>query len=385
MEETLKGNSVQLLDPSKNESGRKGGGAKLDLPKIRKNPLVEIIPINTGCLNQCTYCKTKHARGNLGSYPIEEIVARARQVFAEGVTTIHLTSEDLGAYGRDLGVTLSDLLFPLVDEIPEGCMLRLGMTNPPYIMEQLESIVQILNHPRVYSFLHIPVQAASDRVLYDMRREYTIHEFKLLCDYLLKKVPGITIATDIICGFPTETEEDFDQTLSLIDHYKFPIVHISQFYPRPGTPAAKMPRLPTGIVKERSRKLTKLFESYTTFDQMVGQKQWVLVTDEKEGQFLAHNKFHHQVMIPKKSQNLMGKRIQVQINSSHKFHLIADQIQPKSKKLSPTGLFLLWISIIYLQYKLLRLAFPLISAQSILRLCISSSLLFTILINKKVN
>merc|ERR1719397_1533984 len=113
VEETLKGNSVRMFS-TKREQGKKSGGAKLDLPKIRRNPLVEIIAINTGCLNQCTYCKTKHARGELGSYPPEEIVARAEQSFNEGVVELWLTSEDTGAYGRDIGTTLPDLLSQLV-------------------------------------------------------------------------------------------------------------------------------------------------------------------------------------------------------------------------------------------------------------------------------
>merc|ERR1719510_2811851 len=117
VEETLKGNSVRMFS-TKREQGKKSGGARLDLPKIRRNPLVEIIAINTGCLNQCTYCKTKHARGELGSYPPEEIIARAQQSFAEGVCEIWLTSEDTGAYGRDIGSNLPDLLGQLVNVIP---------------------------------------------------------------------------------------------------------------------------------------------------------------------------------------------------------------------------------------------------------------------------
>lgn len=95
VEETLKGHSVRLMGVKK-ENGKKQGGASLLLPKVRKNPLIEIIAINTGCLNQCSYCKTKHARGDLGSYPPEEIVARAKQAFEEGVVEIWLTSEDTG-------------------------------------------------------------------------------------------------------------------------------------------------------------------------------------------------------------------------------------------------------------------------------------------------
>ena len=157
VEETLKGNSVKMFG-TKKEEGKKVGGARLDLPKIRRNPLVEIIAINTGCLNQCTYCKTRHARGELGSYSPEEIVARAEQSFNEGVCEIWLTSEDTGAYGRDIGTSLPELLWKLVEVIPEGCRLRLGMTNPPYILDHLEEMAEILKHPRVYRFLHVPVQ-----------------------------------------------------------------------------------------------------------------------------------------------------------------------------------------------------------------------------------
>ena len=105
----------------------------------------------------------------------------------EGVVEIWLTSEDLGAYGRDIGVTLPDLLWQLVEVVPEGCMLRLGMTNPPYIMEHVKDMAAILCHPRVYSFLHVPVQCGSDAVLEDMKREYTIADFRHLVDHLREK------------------------------------------------------------------------------------------------------------------------------------------------------------------------------------------------------
>lgn len=148
---------------------------------------------------------------------------------------IWLTSEDTGAYGRDIGTNLPELLWKIVEVekevinpnhhlvcsflnllvspqcllqvIPEGCRLRLGMTNPPYILDHLDEVASVLRHPRVYSFLHVPVQSGSDAVLRDMRREYNVDEFSRVVNILRKKVPGLTIATDIICGFPTETEQ----------------------------------------------------------------------------------------------------------------------------------------------------------------------------------
>ncbi|XP_075389475.1 threonylcarbamoyladenosine tRNA methylthiotransferase [Tenrec ecaudatus] len=335
VEETIKGHSVRLLGPKK-DHGKRLGGARLDLPKIRKNPLIEIISINTGCLNACTYCKTKHARGTLASYPIDELVDRARQSFQEGVCEIWLTSEDTGAYGRDLGTDLPTLLWRLVAVIPEGAMLRLGMTNPPYILEHLEEMAKILNHPRVYAFLHIPVQSASDTVLMDMKREYCVADFKRVVDFLKEKVPGITIATDIICGFPGETDQDFQETVKLVEEYKFPSLFINQFYPRPGTPAAKMEQVPAQVKKQRTKDLSRIFHSYNPYDHKIGERQQVLVTEESFDSkfYVAHNRFYEQVLVPK-NPSFMGKMVEVDIYESGK-HFMKGQPASDARVYTPS-------------------------------------------------
>jgi len=326
VEETLKGHSVRLLSQKKT-NGRKAGGARLDLPKIRKNPLIEIIPINTGCLNQCTYCKTKHARGDLGSYPPHEILSRAVKAFEEGVVEIWLTSEDTGAYGRDIGVSLPELLEKLVQVIPQGCMLRVGMTNPPYILEHLEAVGEILAHPRVYAFLHVPVQSGSDAVLTDMKREYCKEDFRLVVSTLRSRVPEVTIATDVICGFPTETQADFDETLQLVNEFRFPSLFINQFFPRPGTPAAKMERVDPQEVKRRTKAVSQLFNSYTTYDHKLGQVQDVLVTEMSHDKkhYVAHNKCYDQVLVPMERRYL-GKMIRVKIYETGKHFLKGDPL-----------------------------------------------------------
>uniref|UniRef100_A0A8C8TAX6 tRNA-t(6)A37 methylthiotransferase n=1 Tax=Peromyscus maniculatus bairdii TaxID=230844 RepID=A0A8C8TAX6_PERMB len=335
VEETIKGHSVRLLGQKK-DNGKRLGGARLDLPKIRKNPLIEIISINTGCLNACTYCKTKHARGNLASYPIDELVERAKQSFQEGVCEIWLTSEDTGAYGRDIGTDLPTLLWKLVEVIPEGAMLRLGMTNPPYILEHLEEMAKILNHPRVYAFLHIPVQSASDSVLMDMKREYCVADFKRVVDFLKEKVPGITIATDIICGFPGETDQDFQETLKLVEEYKFPSLFINQFYPRPGTPAAKAEQVPAHLKKQRTKDLSQVFHSYNPYDHKIGERQQVLVTEESFDSkfYVAHNRFYEQVLVPKNPE-FMGKMVEVDIYESGK-HFLKGQPVSDTKIYTPS-------------------------------------------------
>lgn len=326
VEETLKGNTVRFLQQKKS-SGKKLGGASLSLPKVRRNPLIEIIAINTGCLNQCTYCKTKHARGELGSYQPEDIVERAKQAFEEGVCELWLTSEDTGAYGRDIGSNLPELLWRLIDVIPEGCMMRVGMTNPPYILEHLDEMAKILNHPKVYRFLHIPVQSGSDQVLADMKREYTCAEFEHTVNFLSERVLGLTIATDIICGFPTETEADFEQTMALCQKYKFPSLFINQFFSRPGTPAARMPKVPTQEVKIRTKRLSEFFQSYKPYRHQVGLLQKVLVTEVSHDKqhYVGHNKFYEQVLIPMEKK-YMGKMIDVRIIEATKFSMKGEPI-----------------------------------------------------------
>ena len=336
VEETLQNRQVQLLASDT--------VSKLNLPKIRKNKYVEIIAINSGCLNQCTYCKTKHARGDLRSYPVADIVNRCAQVLLEGVVEIWLTSEDTGTYGRDINSSLPELLFEIRKVIPEfGVMVRVGMTNPPYIKEHLQEISDILNDDRFFAFLHIPVQAGNNRVLDAMKREYTRQEFEYTVDFLRTNVTNITIATDIICGFPTETDTEFLDSLSLVSKYQFPVLHISQFYSRPGTPAARMPKVPSQDVKDRSRMLTKLFNSYETFTdfrhkvfERVLITEWGMVNNKPA--LVGHDKYYHQILIPvtikngKKEHELMGKMATVRILKTTKWHLEAELIEYSDKQ-----------------------------------------------------
>ena len=145
----------------------------------------------------------------------------------EGVQEIWLTSEDTGAYGRDIGTNIVELMVLLIKNLPKDKVLRVGMTNPPYILEHLDAMCKIMDHPQVFTILHIPVQAGNNAVLERMNREYTVEEFSKVCDALLSKVKDMAISTDIICGFPGETDEEFQGTLDLMKKYQFPVVNIS--------------------------------------------------------------------------------------------------------------------------------------------------------------
>ena len=326
VERTLAGDAVRLLEKKPLPS--------LDLPKVRRNEHVEILPLSTGCLGQCTYCKTKHARGELGSYSPAALVQRVQSAIAEGVSEIWLSSEDTGAYGIDLGTDITRLLKDITAVLPTdgSCMLRLGMTNPPYILSHLDAVAEAMHHPSVYAFLHIPVQAGSDAVLDRMKREYVVADFFKVADTLLKKVPGITIATDIICGFPGETEADWAATMELCRKYEFIELHLSQFYPRPGTPAARMKRVDTKEVKRRSRELTKYIESYRPHDHLVGTTQRVWVTDVAKDKvsLVGHTKSYVQVLLPGGPENaarLMGKSAEVKIATAHRWYVTGELLE----------------------------------------------------------
>ena len=335
VEHTLQGETVRLL-------GKKALPS-LDLPKVRRNPLVEIIPLSTGCLGSCTYCKTKHARGKLGSYTLEAIVDRAKIAVSEGVSEIWLSSEDTGAYGIDLGTNIGVLLLALLEILPDekpdgtgGVLLRVGMTNPPYILEHLEVVARVLRHPKVFSFLHVPVQAGSNRVLKAMNREYTVEEYRRVVNYLHQHVPHMTVATDIICGFPGETEIDFELTMNLVSDYHLAITNISQFYPRPGTPAANMKRIATQIVKNRSRRLTKLFESFDPYKNLIDQriKVWFNTEVSSDGRHsVGHTKSYVKVLVPIDI-SLPGKSRMVEIFSYSRFHIEGKVSQNQSDLLT---------------------------------------------------
>lgn len=329
VEETLKGNTVQLL--------AKKALPRLDLPKVRRNKHVEIIPLSTGCLGACTYCKTKHARGELGSYAPEALVERVRAAVADPlVREIWLSSEDTGAYGRDLGTSLPELLRAMLAEMPHdgSTMLRVGMTNPPYMLEHLAAIADALKHPACFTYLHIPVQSGSDAVLGGMNREYTVAEFERVCDELLAAVPELELATDIIAGFPGEGPQDHVDTLRLLRKYRFPHCHISQFYPRPGTPAARMKRVPTDVVKARSREITTEVDSWgTAYDHLVGTVQQCCVVDiaADKVSLVGHNKTYAQVLLPPQapdgSGNLLGCVVKAKIISASRWSVKGEVLE----------------------------------------------------------
>jgi MiaB-like tRNA modifying enzyme len=248
VEETLKGNVIEKLGKRKE--------IKLLLPK-RRERVIDTINICCGCENFCSYCITKFARGNLFSYPKEDIVKEVKLAVKGGCKEIRLTGQDCGVYGKDLNYRLPDLLEE-VCKIPGFFRIRVGMMGPSAILEILDDLVTVFKHEKIYKFLHVPVQSGNDEILQKMNRNYTVRDFERIIEKFRKEIPEITISTDIIVGFPHENEKQFEDSLQLVKRIRPSIVNISRFMPRPKTLAAKMAQLPGSTIKKRSRILTEL-------------------------------------------------------------------------------------------------------------------------------
>ena len=313
VEEAMKGRVVRLLEFKK--------GKRLNIPKVRKNPVVEILPISSGCLGNCTFCKTRLARGTLCSYDPLEIKRQMETAVSEGVKEVWLTSQDSGAYGRDIGSDLTLLLDELV-KVPGDYRIRLGMINPDLAKDMVPGLVRFLNHPKAFKFIHIPVQSGSDRVLKAMGRRYTRAQFIGLVKRLREGVPGLTVATDIITGFPTEGDEEHRETAALMRELKFPVLNLTKFYPRKGTTAAAMKLHPTKLVKKRSMELAELQKTLVDNSEWVGWSGRVVVDEfGKNGTVVGRNEFYKPVVV--KGKFSLGDSVEVIVEKANQHYLVA--------------------------------------------------------------
>ena len=226
--------------------------SKVGLPKVRLNPTVGIVEIASGCMSECTFCQTKLSKGDLSSYRLGDIVRQVQTEIKEGCKEVWLTSTDNGCYGLDIGTDLPTLV-NAVSEIQEDFMIRVGMMNPMYMPRIKQKLIESYDNDKVFKFLHLPVQSGSDKVLNDMKRGHTSETFREIVKRTKDRFEDFTISTDIIVGFPSETEEDFQKTLTLLDETKPDVVNLSKYSARPGTDAAELKQIDAAEVKRRSK------------------------------------------------------------------------------------------------------------------------------------
>lgn len=233
---------------------------KVNIPRVRLNPVISIVEIANGCMSECTFCQTKIAKGWLRSYRIGDIVRQIKSDIKSGCKEVWLSSTDNGCYGRDIDSNLVDLLQACCS-IEGNFKIRVGMMNPMYLPAILDRMVRLFcENDKLFKFLHIPVQSGSNRVLRKMKRGHTSKTFIDIVQAFRDRIPEMTISTDIIVGFPSETEDDFKQTIDLLERSEPDTVNISRYAARPKTEASgwKEMKVSSQVSKERSEYLHTL-------------------------------------------------------------------------------------------------------------------------------
>jgi threonylcarbamoyladenosine tRNA methylthiotransferase CDKAL1 len=315
---------------------------KINLPRIRINPIISIIEIASGCMSECSFCQTKLAKGRLRSYRIGEILRQMRSDIADGCKEIWLSSTDNGCYGKDIGSDLVHLLRSC--SLLEGdYKIRVGMMNPMYLPCMLKDMIEVFSADKIFKFLHIPVQSGSERILRKMKRGHTVENYRNIVKSFRKAFPEITIATDVIIGFPSETNEDFLKTIDLLKETEPDIINSSKYSSRSGTEACKLKQVDSYIVKQRSEQLHKLIKEIGAKRNSIwnGWRGTVII-DETNGRNIQGRNYAYKPVLlstecltsyeAAKVKPHIGEEILVEISSYSSYSLTSDIINFNSKK-----------------------------------------------------
>ena len=263
--------------------------SKVGVPKVSDDGLIHIIQICEGCLGVCSFCCTRFARGPLNSYPIEDIKEEARKAIENGAREIQLTAQDTAAFGRDTGEKLADLIKEVAN-LDGEFRVRVGMMHPKNILSDVDEIIDAIKHPKVYNFIHLPIQSGSDKVLKEMRRGHTVDQYLEIVNKFKSEIPDLTLATDIIVGYPTETDEDFSKTVELLNNVGPSLIHLSKYQHRKGAISSSLKEIPHDVMKKRSKFLSEIKGEITKAenDELLNSYQNVLVVEEgSKGGFIA--------------------------------------------------------------------------------------------------
>ncbi|MFW5873262.1 MAG: tRNA (N(6)-L-threonylcarbamoyladenosine(37)-C(2))-methylthiotransferase MtaB [Bacillota bacterium] len=288
-----KDNLIELLAELKDNGDQRWLGNRdeyEDIDKFQEFKLVDLnqttranVKIQDGCDQFCSYCIIPYARGRLRSRPLKDVIEEFQRLARQGVKEFVLTGIHLGAYGRDFKGEkdyLAALLRELID-IKENFRIRLSSIEAGEVTDAMLDLMQ--ESDKICSHLHLPLQSGSDRILEKMNRPYTQQEFLDYIENIKYKVPGIGLTTDVIVGFPGETEADFKETLKVVKEVGFNRLHIFSYSPRPGTPAAKMKDDINGdLKKERYNRLNRLGEKLALkYRESISDNQLEVLFEDK--------------------------------------------------------------------------------------------------------
>ena len=237
------------------------------------------VQVQNGCDHRCTFCTIPYGRGNSRSVPLGEIVAQIRKLMESGYQEVVLTGVDITAYGGDLPgtPTLGQMIRRLLALVPDLKRLRLSSLDPVEIDEDLWRLIG--EEPRLMPHLHLSLQAGDNLILKRMKRRHLRQDAIGFCKKARDLRPGVAFGADLIAGFPTETDEMFENSLRIVDECDLSFLHVFPYSPRPGTPASRMPQLPKSVIKQRAALLRQKGDQtlQKLFDHWLGKTVDVLV------------------------------------------------------------------------------------------------------------
>ncbi|RNJ75088.1 MAG: tRNA (N(6)-L-threonylcarbamoyladenosine(37)-C(2))-methylthiotransferase [Nitrosopumilus sp. D6] len=289
--------------------------SKVGLPKVRLNDTVGIIEIASGCMSECTFCQTKLAKGGLKSYRPGDIARQVRSEIDDGCKEIWLTSTDNGCYGLDIGADLPELI-STVTGVSGEFMVRIGMMNPMYMPRISNRLLDSFESDKVFRFLHVPVQSGSNKILHEMSRGHTAETFLDIVKRARNRFGRFTISTDVIVGFPTETEEDYIETARLLDETRPDVVNLSRYSPRPGTISAEWDQLDKKVIKRRSKELHEQIRKITLDcnKKWIGWKGSVLFDERTDDGIRGRNAAYKPVFVRQEAE--IGATFMVEITGA---------------------------------------------------------------------
>lgn len=292
----LESEQIEVLKPKEFRSFYTGN---LDDVDIKEPSIFDGIPINQGCTGSCNYCISHVARGKLVSRPPEKIVKQVEMQLARGIREVRISSLDTSAYGKDLGISLPDLVGKIM-RLEDEFKLRVGMMEPKNTQGIIDDLLQKFQDGRIYRFLHIPVQSGDNRILDLMNREYHQDAFATIVSKFRERFPDGTVSTDIISGYHDEDEDSFELTVKLLERTRPEIVNITRFSPRPYTPDFDSKLPPSNSVKRWTKEYTELHKRILEerYSSLLGKTEKVFITEKgKPGTSVGRDDSYRPVVI----------------------------------------------------------------------------------------
>lgn len=301
-----------------------------DLPSIRKHSFKASVNIMYGCNNFCSYCIVPYVRGRERSREVEDIIDEIKNLAADGVIEIMLLGQNVNSYGLGLDkhITFADLLKE-IEKIEEIKRIRFMTSHPKDLSDELIEVMA--NSKKICNHLHLPFQSGSTNILEKMNRKYTKEKYLNLVDKIKKACPNIALSTDIIVGFPGETEEDFKNTLEVVEKVGYNLAYTFIYSKRTGTPAAVMEdQIPEEVAKERFNRLLDLVNSisYKKSIEHIGNTYDALIEEvnEQDNSLVSGRLSNNHLVHLKGNKDLIGKIVSVHIIDAKSFYLIGELV-----------------------------------------------------------